>query len=250
MLKRSKISILLFFLIIPILPSTVSPYVLPSSQIIAFMSNKFATVRTLTITQHTNVRDIHQEKAKAFSEFVSLRSPYLYRSEIPDQPGKRLIIHNGLETLKIIDKKITYDGASYDLIYHFLFLSHDPSQLLKMLQGVGINTEKTSLTRFEGKIAYLIGEKNEGSARLIIDKELFLPLFLKYGDYRFHFSDYSEYMEHVWYPFQIVYSYKGKVTEKYTATDIKANLPIDVSLFDIPQIRAKFSNGEPEKEKE
>ncbi|GAF86289.1 unnamed protein product, partial [marine sediment metagenome] len=47
--------------------------------------------------------------------------------------------------------------------------------------------------------------------------------------------------EHTWYPFQIVYSYKDDITEEYTVKDIKANLPIDVSLFDIPQIRAQFS---------
>ena len=250
MKKKLYTSILLIFLIVPILSSTVSPYVLPASQIIALMTNKFATVQTLTITQHTNVRDIHQKKAKAFHESVSLGSPYLYRSEIPDQPGKRLIIHNDLETLRIIDKKIIYEGASYDFIYRFLLLSHDPSQLLKMLQSIGINTEKTFLTRFDGKIAYLIGEKNEGSARLIIDKELFLPLFLKYGDYRFHFSDYSEYTKNIWYPFQIVYSYKEKVTEEYTIIDIKANLPIDITRFDIPQIKADFNKGELNQQKE
>lgn len=250
MVKRLNISILLLLILIPIVPSIVSPYVIPSSQIIAFMTKKFATVRTLTITQRTNIKDIHQEKTEAFSEFVSLRSPYLYRSEIPDQPDKRLIIHNNPETLRIIDKKISYDGESYDFIYRFLFLSRDPEQLLGMLQGVGINTDKTSLTRFKGKIAYLIGEKNEGSARLLIDKELFLPLFLKYGDYRFHFSDYREYMENVRYPFQIIYSYKEKVIEEYAIVDIRANLPIDVSIFDIPHIRVKFSTGELKKGKE
>jgi len=250
MVKKSNISILLSLLIIPILSSIVWSYILPSSQIIAFMTNKYAAIQTLTITQHTNIKDIHQEKGKVVSEIVSLSSPYLYRSEITGQPGKRLIIHNDLKTLRITNRRITYDGESYDFIYRFLFLSHDPARLLEMLKDVGINTDKVSLTRFEGKIAYLIGEKKEGSARLLVDKELFLPLFLKYGDYRFHFSDYSEYMEHIWYPFQIVYSYKGEITEEYTVMDIQANLPIDVSLFDIPLIRAKFSNSERKREKE
>jgi hypothetical protein len=109
-----------------------------------------------------------------------------------------------------------------------------------MLNEVGINTDKISLTRFEGTIAYLIGEKNKGSARFVVNKELFLPLLLKYGDHRFRFSNYIEFMENAWYPFQIVYSYKGEIIEEYTVTDIQANLPIDVSLFDIPLIREKF----------
>jgi len=244
MAKRLNFLILLSLLIIPILPTIVLPYILPSSQIIAIMTNKFAPIKTLTITQHTKIKDLHQEKETAFGEIASLSSPYLYRSEIPGQPGKRLIIHNKDKTLRIIDKKITYDEESYDFIYLFFLLSHDTERLLAMLNEVGINTGEVSLTRFEGTIAYLIGEKNEGSARLLVDKELFLPLLLKYGDYRFRFSNYIEFMEHAWYPFQIIYSYKGEIIEEYTVMDIKANLPVDVSLFNIPLIRDKFIQSE------
>jgi len=248
MAKRLNFLILLSLLIIPILSTIVLPYVLPSSQIIEFMANKFTTIKTLTITQHTKIKDLHHEKA--FGEIVSLSSPYLYRSEIPGQPGKRLIIHNKAKTLRIVNERITYDEESYDLIYRFFLLSHDPAQLLEMLKEVGINTDTVSLTRFEGKIAYLIGEKNEGGARLLVDKELFLPLLLKYDDYRFDFSDYIEFMEHAWYPFQIVYSYKGEIIEEYTVMDIQANLPIDVSLFDIPLIRDKFIQSELKQQEE
>jgi len=250
MAKRLNFLILLSLLIIPILPTIVLPYILPSSQIIAIMTNKFAPIKTLTITQHTKIKDIHQEKETAFSEIVSLSSPYLYRSEIPGEPGKRLIIHNKAKTLRIVNERITYDEESYDFIYRFLHLSHDPERLLAMLNEVGINTDKVSLTRFEGKIAYLIGEKNEGSARLLVDKELFFPLLLKYGDYRFGFSNYIEFMEHTWYPFQIVYSYKGEIIEEYTVLDIQANQPIDVSLFDIPQIKEQFGKSGPKPDKQ
>ncbi len=242
MAKRLNFLILLSLLIIPILATIVLAYILPSSQIIEFMTNKFAPIKTLTITQHTKIKDLHHEKA--FGEIVSLSSPYLYRSEMPGQPGKRLIIHNNSKTLRIIDRKITYHEESYDFSYRFFLLSHDPERLLAMLNEVGINTDKVSLTRFEGTIAYLIGEKNEGSARLLVDKELFLPLLLKYGDYRFRFSNYIEFMEHAWYPFQIIYSYKGEIIEEYTVMDIQANLPINVSLFDIPLIRTQFSKSD------
>jgi hypothetical protein len=244
MAKRLNFLILLSLLIIPIVPKIVLPYILPSSQIIGILINKFAPIKTLAIHQHTKVKDLRQENETAFDEIVSLCSPYLYRSEIPRQPGKRLIIHNNSKTLRIVNERITYDDESYDFIYRFFLLSHDPDRLLAMLNEVGINTDEVSFTRFEGAIAYLIGEKNEGSARLVVDKELFFPLLLKYGDYRFRFSNYIEFMEHAWYPFQIVYSYKGEIIEEYTVMDIKANLPIDVSLFDIPHIRNKFIQSE------
>ena len=240
MIKRLNFLILLSLFIIPILPTIVLPYILPSSQIIEIMTNKFAPIKTLTINQHTKIKDLHQKKETAFGEMISLSSPYLYRSEIPGQPGKRLIIHNNSKTMRIVNERLTYDEESYDFIYRFFLLSHDPERLLAMLNEVGIDTDKVSLTRFEGTIAYLIGGKNEENARLLVDKELFFPLLLKYGDYRFRFSNYIEFMEHTWYPFQIVYSYKGEIIEEYTVMDIKANLPIDVSLFDILLIRNNF----------
>ena len=250
MAKRSNFLILLSLLIMLILPTIVLPYILPSSQIIGIMTNKFAPIKTLTITQHTKIRDLHQDKETDFGEIVSLCSPYLYRSEIPGQPGKRLIIHNNSKTLRIVNERITYDEEGYDFIYRFFLVSHDPERLFAMLNEVGINTDKVSLTRFEGTIAYLIGEKNEGSARLLVDKELFLPLILRYGDYRFRFSNYIEFMEHIWYPFQIVYSYKGEIIEEYSVMDIKANLPIDVSLFDIPLIRDNFIQSDLKQQEE
>ena len=250
MAKRSNFLIFLFLLIIPILPSIVLPYILPSSQIIEFITNKFATIKTLTITQHTKIKDIHQEKEKAFGEIVSLSSPYLYRSEIPGQPGKRLIIHNKAKTLRIIDRKITYDEESYDLIYRFFLLSHDPTRLLEMLKEVGINTDKVSLTRFEGKIAYLIGEKKEGGARLLVDKDLFLPLLLQYGSVLFQFSDYRELKKRAWYPYKIIYSFNGAIVEEYTVKETKVNSALDLSLFDIPLISSKFGRREPGPEKQ
>lgn len=238
--RRSNFLILIIVLLVPIVPAIVLSYILPSSQILGIMSDKFSSIKTLTINQHTKIQDLHQEKETTFAEIVSLRSPYLYRSEISSPPDKRLIVHNNSETLRIVNDRITYDEESYDFIYRFFLLANDPDRLLAILNDVGINTDKVSLTRFEGTIAYLIGEKNKGSARLVVDKELFLPLLLKYGDYRYRFFDFIEFIEHAWYPFKIVYSYKGEIIEEYTVMEIQANLPIDVSLFDISLIRGKL----------
>ena len=240
MTKKSNFLILMIFFTLPIVPTIALPYILPPSQVMGIMVNNFASIKTLTITQHTKIQDLGHENEMTFNEIVSLRSPFFYRSQIPNHPNKRLIIHNNQKTLRIVNDRITYDVESYDPMYRFFLLANYPNRLLEMLKKVGINTDKISLMRFEGAIAYLIGEKNKGSARLIVDKELFLPLILKYGDYQIRFSNYTEFMEDTWYPFQIVYSHKGEIIEEYTVMDIQANLPINVSLFDIPLIREKL----------
>ena len=243
-------NILIYISIIGIVtfPSTGQPYILPSTQIIEFMSNKFARINTLKIIQHTKVKELMEEKERVFGEIIYLKSPYLYRSEIVGQPGKRLIIHKNTRILRIINRTIHYDGESQGLLCRFLLLAQGPKRLLERLKLIGIDLKKVSLTRFEGRIAYLIGEKEEWSPSILVDKDRFLPLFLKYDDVRVHFSDYREIKERAWYPFKITYSSIWDTEEEYTIKDIIVNPPIDISLFDIPIIRAQFGVTEYEPE--
>jgi len=115
-------NILIYISIIGIVtfPSTGQPYILPSTQIIEFMSNKFAGINTLKIIQHTKVNELMEQKERVFGEIIYLKSPYLYRSEIVGQPGTRLIIHKNTRTLRIINRTIHYDGESQGLLCRFL----------------------------------------------------------------------------------------------------------------------------------
>jgi len=226
------------------LPSIGLPYILPSTQIIQFMTNKFGEIHTLKIIQHTKAKDLSEEEKRVFGEIIYLKSPHLYRSEIVGQPGKRLIIRNGKRTLRIINGTINYDGESRDLLYRFLLLAQGPRRLSERLKLIGVDLEKVSLTRFDGRIAYLIGDKEEWSPRLLVDKDLFLPLLLRYGNVIVHFSDYREFREQTWYPFKIVYSFEDGIEEEYNVKDIIVNPPIDLSLFDIPWIRTQFGVSE------
>ena len=244
MAKISSFRIVLPLIIIFILPSIGLPYMLPPAQILQYMTNKFANIKTLKIIQRTSIKELSEEKEKVFGEIIYLKTPDLYRSEIAGQPGKRLIILNSKRTLRIINRRITYDRQGQDFLYRFLFLAQNTELLLERLAEAGINLDKASLTRFEGRIAYLIGEKKEGSPKLLVDKKLFLPLVLKYGDFLFHFSDYREIREHIWYPYKITCSSKGAIIEEYTLKDIMMNPLVDVSLFDIPLIRSQFEKSE------
>lgn len=250
MAKISNFRIVLTLAILLILSSIGYPYILPSTQIIEFMAKRFATIKTLKIIQLTKIKDLDQEEEKVFGEIIYLRSPALYRSEIAGQPAKRLIIHKGTKTLRIIDSMITSEGESQDPLYRFLMLAQGAKRLLERLSAVGINLDKASLTRFEDRIAYLIGDKEEGAPKLLVDKDLFVPLLLQYGNVVFHFSDYRELKRQTWYPYKIVYSFNGAIIEEYNVKDIIVNSSIDLSLFDIPLISSQFGKSglKPEKQ--
>lgn len=249
MAKRSNFLMLLSLFIIVLVPSLCNSYMLPPAQIIELMANKFAAAKTLQITQLTKITDLNEEIEKVFGESISLMSPDIYRSEIASQPGKRLIIRNRSRTLRIINGEVTYDKESKGFLFHFLMLAQDPKQILECLEELGINLDMVSLTRFEDRIAYLIGDKEEGSPRLLVDKDLFLPLLLQYGNLLFRASDYRELIEKMWYPYHIVYEFTGAniedyLKEEYRIKDVIVNPPIEESLFDIPLIKTQFERSE------
>jgi hypothetical protein len=244
MAKVSNFLIGLSLIILLILSSIGYPYILPPTQIIEFMTNKFTKIERLKIIQLNKIKDLNQEGEGVFGEIIYFWFPTLYRSEIAGQLGKRLIIHDGIKTLRVIDREITSEGESWDIPYRFLMLAQNPERLLERLKDLGMNLDKASLTRFEGRIAYLIGEKEEGSPKLLVDKDLFVPLLLQYGNILLRFSDYREFMEQNWYPYKIAYSFNGDIIEEYTIKDIIVNPSLDLSLFDIPLISSQFGKSE------
>ncbi|MFW6146762.1 MAG: hypothetical protein ACOC6B_00035 [Thermodesulfobacteriota bacterium] len=227
-------------------PSIGYSYILPSSQIIEFMVKKYASVHALKMTQLTKVLDLQRPGEMRFGESISLMSPDRYRSEVAGQPGKRIIVHNGSRTLKIVDEEVIYNRENRSFLFHFLMLGQQSSRLLQRLEELGINLDQVSLTRSRGKIAYLIGNRQNRSPQLLVDKDLFVPLALQYGNIAFQASDFTELKRHVWYPRYMLYSHTGAniedyVQEEYRIKDITINPPLDSSLFDISSIASQFA---------
>jgi hypothetical protein len=235
----------LLLLVSIIVPSIGHSYIPPSAQIIGFMVRKYASVKTLQITQLTKALDLGRGIEMVFGESISLMSPDRYRSEVAGQPGKRIIVYNGSRTLRIIDGEVAYAKGGKAFPFHFLMIAQDRRQLLKTLEELGINLDMVSLTRLNGKIAYLIGNKEEGSPQLLIDKDLFIPLLLQYGNVAFSASEFTELKRQLWYPRSMIYSYTGAniedyIQEEYRIKDIMINSSIDASVFDISSITSRF----------
>jgi hypothetical protein len=226
-------------------PSIGNTYILPSVQILEYMTKKYAAIKTLRVTQLTKIMDLRHEREKVFGETISMVAPDLFRSEVAAQPGIRLVIHDGSKALRIVNEEVVYSTQGKDFPYHLLMVARDPKNLMEILGSLGINLDRVSLTRYEKRIAFMIGGEIEGSPRLLIDKDAFLPLLLQYGNVLFRTSDFRELTNKSWYPYHIIYEYTGPtiedyLLEEYMAKDVIPNPPLDESLFDIPLIREQF----------
>lgn len=199
-------------------------YVLPSEQLIGFMAANFAKFDTIVIRQSTEVENPgDDEKPAAFEEIVTMKAPDLFRTEL---------VGLSAEETREIDHR-----------YRELLIASGEKGLKELLSGMGIDMEKVSFTRIDGIIAYMIGDRDPNSPKILIEKERFLPLLLIYSLSTYYgqevvkvrFKDYRQ-VEQGWYPFEITYSAGGQVTERYIVHSLRANVPVSPSYFSSPPI--------------
>ncbi len=191
-------------------------YVIPAEQILDFMAGNFSNFKTVVIVQST--LQTGQDMEKVFMEQVQMKSPDLFELQSLDRIAERT-------------------GTPY-MAYRQLLIANSRARLEQILSMMGINLQAVSLTRIDGVIAYMIGEKGDNIPKLLIEKERFLPLLLIYRTrgnmleevVTVRFQDYRKEGKG-WFPFQISYSVDNKIREEYSIQTFETNVPINSPLL-------------------
>lgn len=198
-------------------------YVMPAEQLIQFMAKNFSKFETLVITQTTLQQDPKDEEwEESFTEKIWMKSPDFFRSKILNEKSYRVLV--------------------LDTDYRQLLVTHSKQTLMELLIRMGVNLESVGFTRIEEVTAYRIGDQGPDNPKLLIEKERFLPLLLKYVPPRaskmetitVRFKEYRK-LDQGWYPFEMTYSVNDEIREVHTIHTIDANVPIDPALLDIPE---------------
>lgn len=188
-------------------------YILPSEQVIEYMTRNFSKYKTIVIKQR-----VQQNDESFYTEEIFMKSPDLIDTRV-------------VETDR--------DRASYtDTTYRSLLMANKSSRIIQIFSMLKINLETVEYDRLDGTIVYRIGDKKPGSPKALIEKKRFLPLLLKYhspddpdgGIITIEFKDYRE-LDKGWFPFEIIYSVGDSILETYSIQTIEANVSIDPSLF-------------------
>jgi hypothetical protein len=100
------------------------------------------------------------------------------------------------------------------------------------LQGLGIATRTTSLARFGGEVAYVLGEQEEGKPQFWIYKDRFRPARVRWKEksgtaWDVRFIDYASPATGEWMPRSIEVWRDGQRALRFTAikSDTRASLP-------------------------
>jgi hypothetical protein len=189
-------------------------YLLPAEQIIQFMAVNFSKTQTLIVHQYGE-ETTEEKGSRGFDEILTMKSPDQFHSRI----------------------KEFSETKERDYSYRQFFLANSASRLMALLLEMGIDVQKVSYTRIDGVVAYRIGETDQASPKVLVEKGRFLPLLLSYkapglggGLAKVKFVDYRK-VEQAWYPFEIFCSTANGTIEKYTVRSLKVNGPVSASLF-------------------
>jgi hypothetical protein len=193
-------------------------YILPAEQIIQFMAVNFSKTQTLIVHQYSEeLNEENQKSGKGFDEILTMKSPDLFHSTIKESYETK--------------------GRGKDYSFRQFFLANSASRLMALLVEMGVDVQKVSYTRIDGVVAFRIGETDQASPKVLIEKGRFLPLLLSYKApnlggalAKAKFVDYRK-VEQAWYPFEIFCSTADGTTEKYTVRSLKVNGPVSSSLF-------------------
>ncbi len=211
-----------------VMPRNVEAYVMPAEELAGLMAVNFSRLKTMEITQSVHLLNPQdQELERVFEEKIWLKAPDLFHSEVIGGPGLHTATGNEMGA---------HPGCA-DMSYRRLFMANNSEMILEFLSEMGINLKAVAFTRFDGVIAYRLGDKGPESPKIVIEKERFLPLLLTYnleGPSGFRmvnvrFDDYKK-IDKGWYPYEIDYSGGNEILEQYLVLSMKVNVATASSL--------------------
>nr|WP_242544890.1 hypothetical protein [Corallococcus sp. NCSPR001] len=104
------------------------------------------------------------------------------------------------------------------------------------LQGLGINTKVTSLARFGGEVAYVLGDPAENKPQFWVYKDAFRPARLRYSDasgaaWDVRFLDYASPATGDWMPRTVEVWKAGQRVVRFTALKADNRSAVPDTLF-------------------
>lgn len=191
-----------------------------------------------------------------------------FRSDAKSYDSERIYVVADNRSLTIVDGNIVPSVANRFDLYKDIFLYRTREGLADRLLQLGVDVSVSSLGRFEGEIAFVIGAiyPDESVSQIWIDRETFLPMrWIIRGYGGSTGRDVLEVRYLNWwksgqsrYPSRIEFYQDGKLVRVNQVKNFREGDVFSADLFDIDQLRANYPQapaqplvpGEPEERSE
>jgi outer membrane lipoprotein-sorting protein len=243
--------IFLCFVLLTCLVAPTNAYVLPGPYILKLMTQNLGKAKSLLVSQKLVIHDESPQKIGVeLSETLRYVFPEKFRSDTSSENVHRIHVLSKGKAVTVIDGKIADESDnSYDR-YKDLLLFRSREILQKKLSLLGVDVTVSSLGRFQGKPAYVLGAQypDETVPQVWLDKDTFRPfrqiMTGKAGESQENSLEvrYFEWrkVHHTWYPMRIEFFATGILVREIHVQDIKVNPSFPDELFDIEHLKSLY----------
>lgn len=226
-------------------------YVLRGPHVLELMTRELKRPERLQVDQKLYLFGAAEDgRVVVLDETVRYALPDRFRSEISGPQTQRIHVTAGGGSLSVVDGRVALTPESRFERYKELFLYRDAQRLGDRLRQMGIDPAVTSLGRFQGRIAYVLGARypDETVSQVWVDKETFRPLRCLFvagpADVSASSVDirYSAWQAAArgWYPSRIDILIDQVLVREIMVTRLNSDPRFDPELFDIARLWSRY----------
>jgi outer membrane lipoprotein-sorting protein len=253
-----KKSFVIFFIvaIVICLYAPANAYVLPGPYILELMTRNLGKAKSLLVSQILVIHDDTPQKSRVeLSETLRYVFPEMFRSDTLSEQVHRIHVLSKDKAVTVIDGKVADESDNRYDRYKNILLFKPGKMLQDKLSLLGVNVTVSSLGRFQGKPAYVLGAQypDETTAQIWLDKDTYRPfrwiMTSKDGKSRENSLEvrYVQWqkVQNTWYPMRIEFFMAGILVREIHVQNIKANPSFSKKLFDIKHLKSLYPQGPP-----
>jgi outer membrane lipoprotein-sorting protein len=253
-----KKSFVIFFIvaIVICLYAPADAYVLPGPYILELMTRNLGKAKSLLVSQILVIHDDTPQKSRVeLSETLRYVFPEMFRSDTLSEQVHRIHVLSKDKAVTVIDGKVADESDNRYDRYKNILLFKPGKMLQDKLSLLGVNVTVSSLGRFQGKPAYVLGAQypDETTAQIWLDKDTYRPfrwiMTSKDGKSRENSLEvrYVQWqkVQNTWYPMRIEFFMAGILVREIHVQNIKANPSFSKKLFDIKHLKSLYPQGPP-----
>lgn len=254
-LKKSAAIILGFILFVYLYPLA-NAYVLLGPHILDIMRKELGKADRLFVSQKLFLfsEDMYEELIE-LNEKLMYVFPDTFRSDMFTEDAERIHVLSKGRSVTVIDGKITADRETELDRYKDIILCNSRELLEEKLPQFGIDVSISSLGRFQGRLAYVLGAQYPDTSvpQLWIDKNTFKPFrWIVLGSDAENQADLLEFryfewrqVDKIWYPMRIEFYQGDNLVRMIAVDEIKVNANFPPRLFDIQYLKSVYPRATP-----
>jgi len=243
--------IFLCFVLLSCLYAPTNAYVLPGPYLLEQMTQNLGKAKSLLVSQTLVIHDDSPQKSgMKLSETLRYVFPEMFRSDTLSKNVHRIHVLSKGEALTVIDETVSNKSKNCYDHYKDLLLFRFRKNLQDKTFLPGVDITVSSLGRFQGKPAYILGAQypDETVPQVWLDKDTFRPFrWIMTGkaeqsqenNFEVRYFEWRK-VHHIWYPMRIEFFATGNLVREIHVKNIKVNPSFPDDLFNIEHLKSLY----------